>query len=84
MIKKRALSEARSLAGGVSEEVIAPPRPTAGRALFRDFRDQRQLGDHSPELRHSAHLVLAGCAEAREEVYMASGPYTRSLTVLRV
>jgi hypothetical protein len=29
-------------------------------------------------------LLLAGDAEAREEEYMAGGPYTGSLTVIKV
>jgi competence protein ComEC len=32
----------------------------------------------------TARILLAGDAEAREEEYMASGPYTGPLTVLNV
>ena len=32
----------------------------------------------------TARILLAGDAEAREEEYMASGPYTGPLTVLKV
>jgi competence protein ComEC len=32
----------------------------------------------------TARVLLAGDAEGREEEYMASGPYTGSLTVVKV
>jgi competence protein ComEC len=32
----------------------------------------------------TARILLAGDAEAREEEYMASGPYTGPLTVIKV
>jgi beta-lactamase superfamily II metal-dependent hydrolase len=32
----------------------------------------------------TARLLLAGDAEAREEEYMASGPYTGPLTVVKI
>ena len=63
--------------GGVRAEVIAPP---PGELFF-------ETNDNSVAILLSyatARILLAGDAEAREEEYMASGPYTGPLTVLRV
>jgi len=63
--------------GGVRAEVIAPP---AGE-LFSE------TNDNSVAILLSygtARVLLAGDAEAKEEEYMASGPYTGPLTVINV
>ena len=63
--------------GGVRAEVIAPPQGE----LFSE------TNDNSVAILLSygtARVLLAGDAEAREEEYMASGPYTGPLTVLKV
>ena len=63
--------------GGTLFDVIAPP---AGE-LFSE------TNDNSVAILLSygtARLLLAGDAEAREEEFMASGPYTGPLTVIRV
>ena len=63
--------------GGVRAEVIAPP---PGELFF-------ETNDNSVAILLSyatARILLAGDAEAREEEYMASGPYTGPLTVLKV
>ena len=52
--------------GGTRADAIAPPPD----GFF--FRDQRQLGCHLLTY-GTAHVLLAGGAEAREEEYMASG-----------
>ena len=63
--------------GGVQADVIAPPPGD----LFSE------TNDNSVAILLSyarARILLAGDAEAREEEYMASGPYTGPLTVLNV
>jgi competence protein ComEC len=63
--------------GGVRADVIAPPPGE----LFSE------TNDNSVAILLSygtARVLLAGDAEAREEEYMANGPYTGPLTVLKV
>jgi beta-lactamase superfamily II metal-dependent hydrolase len=48
------------------------------------FRDQRQLSVAILLTYGTARVLLAGDAEAREEGYMANGPYTGPLTVINV
>jgi competence protein ComEC len=63
--------------GGVRADVIAPPPGE----LFS------KTNDNSVAILLSygtARVLLAGDAEAREEEYMAGGPYTGPLTVLKV
>jgi competence protein ComEC len=63
--------------GGVRADVIAPPPGE----LFSE------TNDNSVAILLSygtARVLLAGDAEAREEEYMAGGPYTGPLTVLKV
>jgi competence protein ComEC len=63
--------------GGVRADVIAPPPGE----LFSE------TNDNSVAILLSygtARILLAGDAEAREEEYMANGPYTGPLTVLKV
>ncbi|MCA1848881.1 MAG: MBL fold metallo-hydrolase, partial [Actinobacteria bacterium] len=63
--------------GGVRADVIAPPPGE----LFSE------ANDNSVAILLSygtARVLLAGDAEAKEEEYMASGPYTGPLTVLKV
>jgi competence protein ComEC len=63
--------------GGVRAEVIAPPPGE----LFSE------TNDNSVAILLSygtARVLLAGDAEAKEEEYMASGPYTGPLTVIKV
>jgi competence protein ComEC len=63
--------------GGVQADVIAPPPGE----LFSETNDNSVaiLLTYG-----TARVLLAGDAEAREEEYMASGPYTGSLTVINV
>ncbi len=63
--------------GGVQADVIAPPPGE----LFSETNDNSVaiLLTYGP-----ARVLLAGDAEAREEEYMASGPYTGPLTILKV
>ena len=63
--------------GGVQADVIAPPPGE----LFSETNDNSVaiLLTHG-----TARVLLAGDAEAREEGYMANGPYTGPLTVIRV
>jgi beta-lactamase superfamily II metal-dependent hydrolase len=63
--------------GGVQADVIAPPPGE----LFSETNDNSVavLLTYG-----TARILLAGDAEAREEEYMASGPYTGPLTVLKV
>ena len=60
--------------GGVQADVIAPPPGE----LFSETNDNSVaiLLTYA-----TARILLAGDAEAREEEYMASGPYTGPLTV---
>jgi competence protein ComEC len=63
--------------GGVRADVIAPPPGE----LFSE------TNDNSVAILLSygtARVLLAGDAEAKEEEYMANGPYTGPLTVLKV
>ena len=63
--------------GGVRADVIAPPPGE----LFSE------TNDNSVAILLSygtARILLAGDAEAKEEEYMASGPYTGPLTVINV
>jgi competence protein ComEC len=62
--------------GGVQADVIAPPPGE----LFSETNDNSVaiLLTYA-----TARVLLAGDAEAREEEYMANGPYTGSLTVLK-
>jgi beta-lactamase superfamily II metal-dependent hydrolase len=65
------------LKGGIYADVIAPPPGE----LFSE------TNDNSVAILLSyggARVLLAGDAEAREEEYMASGPYTGPLTVINV
>jgi competence protein ComEC len=66
--------------GGVRADVIGPPTDAEG-GLFSETNDNSVaiLLTHG-----SARVLLAGDAEAREEEYMAGGPYTGPLTVLKV
>ncbi len=66
--------------GGVRVEVIAPPSEAEG-GLFSETNDNSVaiLLTYG-----TARVLLAGDAEAREEEYMANGPYTGPLTVLKV
>jgi competence protein ComEC len=63
--------------GGVRADVIAPPPGE----LFSETNDNSVaiLLTYG-----TARVLLAGDAEAREEEYMANGPYTGPLTVLKV
>ncbi len=63
--------------GGVRADVIAPPPGE----LFSETNDNSVAVLLSYG---TARVLLAGDAEAREEEYMASGPYTGPLTVLKV
>jgi competence protein ComEC len=63
--------------GGVRADVIAPPPGE----LFSETNDNSVAILLSYA---TARLLLAGDAEAREEEYMANGPYTGPLTVLKV
>lgn len=66
--------------GGVRADVIAPPTDAEG-GLFSETNDN-SLGIL---LTHgSARVLLAGDAEAKGEEYMANGPYTGPLAVLKV
>jgi competence protein ComEC len=63
--------------GGVRADVIAPPPGE----LFSE------TNDNSVAILLSygtSRVLLAGDAEAREEEYMANGPYTGPLTVINV
>ena len=63
--------------GGALKDVIAPPPGE----LFSETNDNSVaiLLTYA-----TARVLLAGDAEAREEEYMANGPYTGSLTVINV
>jgi competence protein ComEC len=63
--------------GGVQADVIAPPPGE----LFSETNDNSVaiLLTYA-----TARILLAGDAEAREEEYMAGGPYTGPLTVINV
>jgi competence protein ComEC len=63
--------------GGALKDVIAPPPGE----LFSETNDNSVaiLLTYG-----TARVLLAGDAEASEEEYMASGPYTGSLTVINV
>jgi competence protein ComEC len=63
--------------GGVQADVIAPPPDE----LFSETNDNSVaiLLTYG-----TARVLLAGDAEAREEEYMAGGPYTGPLTILKV
>ncbi len=63
--------------GGVRADVIAPPPGE----LFSETNDNSVAILLSYG---SARVLLAGDAEAREEEYMANGPYTGPLTVVNV
>ena len=66
--------------GGVRADVIAPPTDAEG-GLFPETDDNSVgiLLTHG-----AARVLLAGDAEAKSEEYMANGPYTGPLTVLKV
>jgi competence protein ComEC len=66
--------------GGVRADVIAPPTDAEG-GLFSETNDNSVaiLLTYG-----TARVLLAGDAEAREEEYMANGPYTGPLTVVNV
>jgi competence protein ComEC len=66
--------------GGVRADVIAPPTDAEG-GLSSETNDNSVaiLLTYGP-----ARVLLAGDAEAREEEYMANGPYTGPLTLLKV
>jgi competence protein ComEC len=66
--------------GGVRADVIGPPTDLEG-GLFSE------INDNSVAILLSygtARILLAGDAEANEEEYMANGPYTGPLTIVRV
>src|SRR5215210_6318754 len=66
--------------GGVRADVIGPPTDLEG-GLFSE------INDNSVAILLSygtARILLAGDAEAIEEEYMANGPYTGPLTILKV
>jgi competence protein ComEC len=66
--------------GGVRADVIAPPTDAEG-GLFSEINDNSVaiLLTYG-----TARILLAGDAEASEEEYMANGPYTGPLTILKV
>lgn len=66
--------------GGVQADVVAPPTDAEG-GLFSETNDNSVgiLLTHG-----TARVLLAGDAEAKSEEYMANGPYTGPLTVLKV
>ena len=66
--------------GGVRADVIGPPSDADG-GLFSETNDNSVaiLLTYG-----SARVLLAGDAEANEEEYMAGGPYTGGLSVLKV
>ena len=66
--------------GGVRADVIAPPSEAEG-GLFSETNDNSLAILLSYG---SARVLLAGDAEAREEEYMANGPYTGPLTMVNV
>ncbi len=65
---------------GVRADIIAPPTDAEG-GLFTETNDNSVaiLLTYG-----TARILLAGDAEAKEEEYMANGPYTGPLTVLKV
>ena len=65
--------------GGVQADVIAPPTDAEG-GLFSETNDNSVgiLLTYG-----TARILLAGDAEAKSEEYMASGPYTGPLTVVK-
>jgi competence protein ComEC len=65
---------------GALQTVIAPPTDAAG-GLFSEINDNSVaiLLTYG-----TARILLAGDAEANEEEYMANGPYTGPLTIVRV
>jgi competence protein ComEC len=66
--------------GGVRADVIGPPTDLEG-GLFSEINDNSVaiLLTYG-----TARILLAGDAEANEEEYMANGPYTGPLTILKV
>ena len=66
--------------GGVRADVIGPPTDAEG-GLFSETNDNSVaiLLTYG-----TARILLAGDAEAKEEEYMANGPHTGPLTVLKV
>ena len=66
--------------GGVRADIIAPPTDAEG-GLFTETNDNSVgiLLTHG-----TARILLAGDAEAKAEEYMANGPYTGPLTVLKI
>lgn len=66
--------------GGVLVDVINPP-PASGEGLFDNSNDNSVgvILTYGP-----ARVLLAGDTEEEAEEYMASGPYTGPLTVLKV
>jgi beta-lactamase superfamily II metal-dependent hydrolase len=66
--------------GGVRADVVGPPTDAEG-GLFSEINDNSVaiLLTYG-----TARVLLAGDAEANEEEYMANGPYTGPLTVLKV
>jgi competence protein ComEC len=66
--------------GGVRADVIGPPTDLEG-GLFSEINDNSVaiLLTYG-----TARILLAGDAEANEEEYMANGPYTGPLTMVRV
>ncbi len=63
--------------GGTRTDVIAPPPGE----LFSETNDNSVV---ILLTYGTARVLLAGDAEAREEEYMANGPYTGPLTVINV
>ena len=66
--------------GGVQADVVAPPTDAEG-GLFPETNDN-SIGILLTY--GAARVLLAGDAEAKEEAYMANGPYTGPLTVLKI
>jgi competence protein ComEC len=65
---------------GTNADVIGPPTDLEG-GLFSEINDNSVaiLLTYG-----TARILLAGDAEANEEEYMANGPYTGPLTILKV
>jgi beta-lactamase superfamily II metal-dependent hydrolase len=66
--------------GGVRADVIAPPTDAEG-GLFSEINDNSVV---ILLTYGTARILLAGDAEANEEEYMANGPYTGPLTMVKV
>jgi hypothetical protein len=60
-----------------------PPYPARVDGTQRDGEPIENKGESQQDIRVALKAILAPHAEAREE-YMAGGPYTGSLTLVRV